>query len=103
MFGFYLINCHHGLYYLGIFTFILMSCDLLVVVFFLQLYLRHMEVPRLRAESELQLQAHTTATRTPEPRHICDPCHSLRQRQILNPLSKARDQTGIFTETSARS
>ena len=42
-----------------------------------------MEVPRLGAESELQLQAYTTAMAS----------------QILNPLSKARDWTPILTET----
>ena len=29
----------------------------------------------------------------PDPRHVCNPHHSSWQRQILNPLNKARDQT----------
>ena len=34
------------------------------------------------------------------PSHICDLHHSLQQRQILNPLSKARNQTHILIDTS---
>ena len=59
-----------------------------------------MEVPRLGVESELQLTAYTTATATPDPSRICNLHHSSRKRQILNPLSKARDQTHIFMDTS---
>ena len=55
-----------------------------------------MEVPRLGVESELQLLAYTAATATPDPSHICDICHSLWQRWILNPLSEARDQAHIL-------
>ena len=32
--------------------------------------------------------------------HVCDLHHSSRQRQILNPLSEARDQTRILMDTS---
>ena len=56
----------------------------------------HMEVPRLAVESELLPQAYTTATATPELRHICYLHHSSRQCQILNPLSKVRDRTFNF-------
>ena len=35
-----------------------------------------------------------------DPRGICDLCHSLKQHQILNPLSKARHQTCILTDTT---
>ena len=35
----------------------------------------------------------TTATATPDPSRIFDLQHSSWQRQILNPLSEARDQT----------
>ena len=52
-----------------------------------------MEVPRLGVESELQLPAYATATETQDPSPICDLHHSSQQRQILNPLSEARDQT----------
>ena len=59
-----------------------------------------MEVPRLGIESGLQLPANTTATEMPDPRHVCDLHHSSGQCQILNPLSKASDQTYILMDTS---
>ena len=40
---------------------------------------------------KLQLPAYTTATVTPDPSHVCDPHHSSRQHQLLNPLNEARD------------
>ena len=52
-----------------------------------------MEVSRLGVKSKLQLLAYTTATVTSELSHVCNLHHSSRQCQILNPLSKARDQT----------
>ena len=39
----------------------------LFVCLFLGPQVLHMEVPRLRVESELQLSAYTTATATPDP------------------------------------
>ena len=42
---------------------------------------------------ELQLPAYATATVTRDPSHICDLHHISQQRQLLNPLNKARDQT----------
>ena len=59
-----------------------------------------MEVPRLGVESELQLPAYTTVTATPNPSHICDLHHCLRQHWILKPLSGARDETRILMDTS---
>ena len=60
--------------------------------FFLGLHLWHMEVPRLRVKSELQLPAYSTATATPDlPSRVCNLHNSSRQRQILNPLSEDRD------------
>ena len=58
-----------------------------------------MEVPRLESEveSELQLLAYITAT--PDLSHVYDLYHSSGQRQILNPLSEARDQTHILMDT----
>ena len=50
-------------------------------------------VPRLRVESELQWPAYITATTMLNPSHICDLHHCSQQRQIYNPLSKARDRT----------
>ena len=59
-----------------------------------------MEVPRLGVKSELQLPAYTTATATPDLSHICNLCRSFQQCQILNPLSKARNETCILMDTS---
>ena len=52
-----------------------------------------MEVPRLGVQSELQLPGYITATAMPDPSYIFDLHHSSHQRQVLNPLSKAMDQT----------
>ena len=46
-------------------------------------------------------EAYTTATATPDPSHISDLYYSLWQCWILNPLSKARDWTCIFTEATS--
>ena len=59
-----------------------------------------MEVPRLGVQSELQPPASTAATATQDPSHIFDLHHSSWQRQILNPLSRARDRTCILMDTS---
>ena len=67
--------------------------------FFLGLHLRHMEVPRLRAKSELQLQAYTRATAMPDLSRVCDLHHSSQQCQILIPLSEARAQTCVLMGT----
>ena len=58
---------------------------------FLWPHLRHMEVPRLGVELELQLPAYTTAMPTLDPSYTCNLHHSLWQHQILSPLNKARD------------
>ena len=52
-----------------------------------------MEVPRPGIELELQLLPYTTAMAIPDPSHICELRQSSQQRQILNPLSEARDRT----------
>ena len=62
-----------------------------------------MEVPRLGVESKLHLPAYTTATDTPDPSHVCKLHRSLWQRWILNPLSKARDEILILTDTMSGS
>ena len=59
-----------------------------------------MEVPMQGVQSELQLPTYTAATATPDLSHICDLHHSSQQRQILDPLSEARDQTHILKDTS---
>ena len=69
-------------------------------LFFLGLHLQHMEVPRLGAESELQLLAYTTATVMQNPSWICDLHHSSWQCWILNPLSEARDRSHILMDIS---
>ena len=74
--------------------------DLDFFFFFLGLHPRHMEVPRLGVKSELQLSAYATATAMQYPSHICDLHHSSRRYWILNPMSKARDQTLILMDTS---
>ena len=53
-----------------------------------------------RIESDLRPATDTTVTAMPDPSLVCDLHRSLWQRQILNPLSKARDRTHIFTDTS---
>ena len=78
--------------------FVLVGCFLGGV--FLGLHPRHMEVPRLRGESELQLPAYTTATAMRDPNHICSLHHSSRQRGILNPLSEARNPSRILMVTT---
>ena len=60
---------------------------------FLGLHSWHVEVPRLRVESELQLPAYTTVTAMSDLSHVCDLHYSSQQCQILNPLSKAWDRT----------
>ena len=71
--------------------------------FFLGPHLKHMEVPRLGVESELQLSAYTTPKATADPSHLCDPHHSSWQCWILNPLGKARDLTSILMDTMSGS
>ena len=58
-----------------------------------------MEIPQPGAELELQVLAYATATATPDLSWICDLSSSLLQHWILNPVSKARDQTHMPTET----
>ena len=57
-----------------------------------------MEVRRQGVESELQLLAIATARRNRN--HMRKLHRSLRQHQILNPMSEARDQTHIFMDSS---
>ena len=59
---------------------------------------RSLEVPRLGAESELQLPTCTTATAAPDLSPSCSLYCSLRQGWILNPLSETKDLTQIFTD-----
>ena len=52
---------------------------------FLGLHPRHMEVPSLGVQSELQLPAYARATTMPDPSCVCDLPYSSQQHQILNP------------------
>ena len=70
-----------------------------LLFFSLRLQVQHTEIAGLGAESELHLPAYTTATATPDPSCIWDLCCSLCQHWILNPLSEARDQARILTDT----
>ena len=56
-----------------------------------------MEVPKLGVELELHLLAYATAIATQ------DTSCKLQQGQILNPLSEARVQTRILTDTMSYS
>ena len=72
----------------------LISCDFILFFFcFLGPHLRHIEVPRLEVQLELQLLAYAIATATPDLSHVCDLHPNSQQYQIPNPLSEARDQT----------
>ena len=62
--------------------------------------LKHMEVHRLRVNSELQLLAYATVTAMWDLSCIYDLHHSSRQCWILNPLSEARDRTYVLMDTS---
>ena len=57
-----------------------------------------MEVPRLEVKWELQLPACATATAMQDLSCVCDLHHSSRQHRILDPPSKARDQTRILMD-----
>ena len=59
-----------------------------------------MEAPSLGVKSEQQLPAHTTAMATQNPSSVCNLHHSSPQRQILNPLSEARDWTQVLIDVS---
>ena len=67
---------------------------------FLGPHVRHMEILRPGVKSELQLPAYTIATATQNLSCICYLQHSSQQHWILNLLSKARNQTHIFMDTS---
>ena len=73
---------------------------LFLFLFFFRATLRLMEVPRLGVKLELQLPVYTTATVTPDLSHICGLRHSSQQRQILNPLSKARERACVLMDPS---
>ena len=63
-------------------------------------HLGHIEVPRLGDESELYVPAYATATAMQDLSRVCKLHHSSWQHWIYNPLSEARDQTCVLTDTS---
>ena len=79
------------------FIFCLSVC---LFVCFSGLHLRHIEIPRLRVESELQLPDYTTVTVSWDPSCICDLHHSSLQHWSLSSLNEDRDQTHVFMDTS---
>ena len=75
--------------------------ELLLLLFCsLHTHVQHMAVPRLRVQMELPKPVYTTATAMQDLSHICNLYHSSQQHQFLNPLSKARDRTHTFMDTS---
>ena len=60
----------------------------------------HTEVSRLGVELELKLLAYTTAKAVWNLSRVFELHHSRWQCQILNLLSKARDQTCVLVDTS---
>ena len=75
------------------------SALLVFWVFCFRVTPQHVEVPRLGVKSELYLAAYTPATAMPDPSHVCNLHHSSWQRQILNPMSKAKDRAFILMDT----
>ena len=66
----------------------------------LGLHLRHVDVPGLGAELELELLAHATATASQDLSHVCDLHYTSWQCHILDSLSEARYQTRILLDSS---
>ena len=78
-------HLHHHYWKHFFFTYIFVYFYLFIFIFFIFLgpHLRHMEIPRLEVESELQLPAYTTPTAMRNLSHICNLHHSSQQRQSL--------------------
>ena len=68
--------------------------------FFLGPHSQHVEGPRWGFKLELQLLGYTTATAMLDLSRVWDVHCSSLQCQILDPLSKVRDQTCILVDTS---
>ena len=65
----------------------------------LGLHSGHLEVPRLGVASELSPPAYARAAAMKDLSHFWDLHHSPWQCWMLNPLSKARDQTRILMDS----
>ena len=98
------------MWYLSRFPHCKLSTLLSVIIVYLFIYfwsfclsgpkLRHMEVPRLGVQSEVQPPAYIRATATLDLSLICNLHHSSQQYQILNPLSEARVRTHVLMDAS---
>ena len=53
-----------------------------------------------QARGQIRLPAYATATAMPDLSRVCDLHHRSCQRQIPNPLGKARDGNHVFIDTS---
>ena len=82
---------------------IFLTTELSCFVLFLGAHPWHMEVPRLGVKLKLERLAYTTATATQDPSRVCNLHHSSWQRQILKPLSEAKDWTCILMELKSGS
>ena len=67
--------------------------------FFLRLCLGHNGSSQARGSIRAAAEAYATVTATLDPNSNCNLHSSLHQRQTLNSLSKAKDQTPNLTET----
>ena len=74
--------------------------QMFLVFCFLGAHPWHMGAPRLGDESKLQLLAYATASATRDLNPSCILHHSSGQRQIPNPVGKARVWTCILMDTS---
>ena len=83
-----------------IFIYLFVCLFTYLFIYFLGLYPQHMEVPRPGGKLELRLLASTRATATPDLSHVFNLHPSSRQHRILNPLSKARDWSHVFVDSS---
>ena len=61
--------------------------------------MQHMEVPRPRDQVGAAARACAIVKATPDLGHIGNLRHSLQQFRIINPLSEAKVQIHILTET----
>ena len=68
--------------------------------FFLEMYLKHMEVPKFQARGQIRAAAevYITALAMLDLSSICDLHHHSWQCQILSPLREAKDLTSILTD-----
>ena len=73
---------------------------IIIIICFLGLHPRQLEVSRLGVELELQLPAYATAATIPDLSCLWDLHHSSQQRWILNQLIEARDQNHILMDTN---